>query len=168
MSLGLWLERRRYAPGEVVRGFVDVVEQIDGRSLAAALNYAEETSDYRGAHLVAATQELHVGPVAQGNRFDFALQLPPDALPAFRTRASAVWWEVVASVDKRGFDKRVRLRIDVVPADLGGVIFPADGVGVGIFEQHAGALPPPGWHPDPWGLAAQRYWDGASWTQHTA
>ena len=25
-----------------------------------------------------------------------------------------------------------------------------------------------GWHPDPWGRFAQRYWDGAAWTEHVA
>jgi hypothetical protein len=25
-------------------------------------------------------------------------------------------------------------------------------------------LPPPGWYPDPSGVAAQRYWDGREWT----
>ncbi len=168
MSLGIWIERQRYAPGEQVRGYVDLREDIDCRSLDVALHYAEETRDYKGAWHRPATQQLHVGPVGAGSRFDFALTLPPDAWPAFRTDATAVWWEVVASVDKRGFDKHARLRIDVVPHDLGGVIFPAQAVGVSIFQPQAPALPPPGWHPDPWGQAAQRYWDGASWTQHTA
>ena len=27
---------------------------------------------------------------------------------------------------------------------------------------------PPGWYPDPYGQAAQRYWDGGRWTGHTA
>jgi hypothetical protein len=30
------------------------------------------------------------------------------------------------------------------------------------------AAAPAGWYPDPHGVAAQRYWDGATWTQHTA
>jgi hypothetical protein len=25
-------------------------------------------------------------------------------------------------------------------------------------------LPPAGWHPDPWGVAPLRYWDGGQWT----
>jgi Protein of unknown function (DUF2510) len=31
----------------------------------------------------------------------------------------------------------------------------------------APAGPPPGWYPDPGGLQALRWWDGAQWTQHT-
>jgi hypothetical protein len=141
----MWLERQRYAPGETVRGHVDAVEAIDARDLTVGLHYMEETRDYRGAGLVAATSTLHVGPVAQGSRFAFELALPPDALPAFRTKNSGLWWEVVAKADKPGFDKHASLGIDVV--SLG--------------------TPPPGWHPDPWGKAAQRYWDGAAWTGHT-
>ncbi len=30
-----------------------------------------------------------------------------------------------------------------------------------------GAAPAPGWHPDPWGAAQLRYWDGNQWTGHT-
>ena len=40
--------------------------------------------------------------------------------------------------------------------------------------QQAASMPAPsggaaaGWYPDPTGAAAQRYWDGSSWTDHTA
>lgn len=29
-------------------------------------------------------------------------------------------------------------------------------------------LPPPGWYRDPYGMAAQRWWDGSKWTERTA
>lgn len=28
-------------------------------------------------------------------------------------------------------------------------------------------VPLGGWHPDPWGLATLRWWDGQKWTHHT-
>jgi hypothetical protein len=28
-------------------------------------------------------------------------------------------------------------------------------------------LVPPGWHPDPWGQAPLRFWDGSTWTGYT-
>ena len=165
----MWLERQRYAPGEVVRGYVEVQEQIDGRQLTAALHYAEETNDYRGAQWVPATQQLHRGCARTGQPLRLrSAAAPGRAAGVPRASAARSGGRSSASVDKRGFDKHVRLRIDVVPSDLGGVIFPAQAVGVSVFQPKAPALPPPGWHPDPWGQAAQRYWDGASWTQHTA
>ena len=30
------------------------------------------------------------------------------------------------------------------------------------------AGPPAGWHPDPQGQAALRYWDGQQWTEHVS
>jgi Protein of unknown function (DUF2510) len=30
------------------------------------------------------------------------------------------------------------------------------------------ATTPPGWHPDPFGRSALRYWDGARWTEHVS
>ncbi len=32
----------------------------------------------------------------------------------------------------------------------------------------ASAAVPAGWHPDPQGVAALRYWDGQQWTEHTS
>ena len=40
-----------------------------------------------------------------------------------------------------------------------------------VIQQQGGGQPdavPPGWHQDPYGKAAQRYWDGQNWTQHTS
>ena len=38
--------------------------------------------------------------------------------------------------------------------------------GYGAVAGHGGT--PPGWHPDPWRLAALRWWDGTAWTGHTS
>lgn len=39
------------------------------------------------------------------------------------------------------------------------------------MEQVSGApasVAPAGWHPDPWGQAPLRWWDGSQWTGHTS
>ena len=36
------------------------------------------------------------------------------------------------------------------------------------FGHEAVASPSPGWHADPWGAAALRWWDGTEWTGHTS
>jgi hypothetical protein len=62
-----------------------------------------------------------------------------------------------------------------VPAP-GGFSAPPSGppaAGGGAQATTAGTPAPPadpsaGWKPDPYGQAAQRYWDGTAWTQHTS
>lgn len=36
------------------------------------------------------------------------------------------------------------------------------------IENSGAPTPAPGWYPDPSGAPAQRYWDGHSWTSHSA
>jgi hypothetical protein len=40
------------------------------------------------------------------------------------------------------------------------------GAAQGATVGAVGGAPAPGWYADPWGQAAQRFWDGASWTPH--
>jgi hypothetical protein len=46
---------------------------------------------------------------------------------------------------------------------LGGLSLPAT-----ALPESARAAVPQGWYPDPQGVARLRWWDGATWTQHTA
>ena len=62
----------------------------------------------------------------------------------------------------------MRLRIDVLSAQMGGVVFPAAEADVHFWTRGKGpAGPAAGWYPDPWGQAATRWWDGTTWTGHT-
>ena len=55
-----------------------------------------------------------------------------------------------------------------------GGVSPGTGAGTPGSAPSAAGMPAPsgaaaaGWYPDPTGAAAQRYWDGSSWTDHTA
>jgi len=169
-SLGIRLERRQFDPGATVRGIVDVLAPIDARQLTVVLEFMEESRDYTGVGRTGGGALLHPGPVGAGSQFPFDLILPPDALPAFRTDATAVWWQVHAHADKPGFDQHARLRIDVVSTQMQGVVFPASEADVHFWTRGKGPAGPaaPGWYPDPWGQAATRWWDGSTWTGHTA
>ncbi|MGH3281944.1 MAG: DUF2510 domain-containing protein [Trebonia sp.] len=35
-------------------------------------------------------------------------------------------------------------------------------------QSRTDAISPPGWHPDPYGQARLRWWDGTQWTGHTS
>ena len=48
-------------------------------------------------------------------------------------------------------------------APIGGVTAPVDAV-----PTAASSSPVAGWHPDPWGQATWRWWDGTDWSSHTA
>jgi hypothetical protein len=51
------------------------------------------------------------------------------------------------------------------PVDQG-AFAPGVATGPGLPQQPQAQ--PAGWYPDPQGQAGQRYWDGASWTEHTS
>jgi hypothetical protein len=44
----------------------------------------------------------------------------------------------------------------------------AEAAATGAPAAAAATSTPAGWHPDPQGQAALRYWDGQQWTEHTS
>jgi hypothetical protein len=112
----LRLEQERYTAGDTVSGSVDVLEGGRCRSLEVSLDYNEETEDFLDLGRRAASQRLHEGEVATGASFPFALTIPADALPNYRSANGELYWEVYFTSDQPGRDAEERRRIEVEPA----------------------------------------------------
>jgi hypothetical protein len=114
MKLELQLDGERYAPGDSVTGNVLVVEGGDSRKLEVSLNFRERTSeDDEHTPVTLSGGELHAGDLTTGASYPFAIQLPPDALPNFKSKHGELFWEVDARSDERGRDTHERKRIEV-------------------------------------------------------
>lgn len=109
--LELSLEDDTCAPGGTIRGRVLVVEGGRSRSLVASLEYVEETQDYRDVGKAISGGPLHEGELVAGAEFPFALQLPADALPEYRSQHGELYWQVHVRSDEFGIDTHVRHRI---------------------------------------------------------
>ncbi len=112
----LRLDRDAYAPGDVVRGSIEVQEGGRSRSLEAFLEFHEESDDYARLADSVGSGPLHSGDLEAGATFTFELQLPAGALPSHRSRHGELWWEVDVRSDELGRDTHERRRITVVPA----------------------------------------------------
>lgn len=107
------LEREAFAPGERVSGSVLVTEGGSSRALEVALEFHESSPDYEEVP-VTRSVSLHAGDVQAGQSLPFALELPADALPAYRSEHGELYWEVDVKSDEMGRDTHVRRRIEVV------------------------------------------------------
>ena len=111
----LRLERERYAPGDVVRGTVQVLEGGESRTLEAFLLFHEESDDYERVAAQVGSGPLVTGDLADGASYSFAIPLPAEALPNYRSKHGELWWEVDVKSDELGRDSHERQRIEVVP-----------------------------------------------------
>lgn len=102
-----------YRPGDWVRGRVGVLGGGTSRALKVALHFRERTADYSATARTEGAEPIHYGPLAAGESFDFAIQLPPDALPNYESANGALYWELEVKSDEPGFDTRLERRIDV-------------------------------------------------------
>jgi hypothetical protein len=109
----LQLDRVIYEPGETISGAVIVLEGGDSRSLEASLEYKEETADYVEVAIRIPSGPLHEGDLTTGTAFEFALALPPDALPSCRSEHGELYWEVDAKSDEPGRDTHDRRLIEI-------------------------------------------------------
>lgn len=116
-ALEVRVESVRVAPGTVVKGTVVTYAEVPGaRGLEVFLGLYERTRDYRDVARETRTGPLHVGPVPAGLALPFAIGLPADAVPAYRSRWGALTWELDAKVDvARGRDVHAIVELDVRP-----------------------------------------------------
>jgi hypothetical protein len=114
VKLEVQLDGEAYAPGETVTGSVLVLEGGGSRSLDVSLHFRERTSeDDEHTPVTLSGGELHAGDLTTGASYPFGIQLPPDALPNFKSKHGELFWEVDARSDERGRDTHARKRIDV-------------------------------------------------------
>jgi hypothetical protein len=100
-----------FGPSDWVRGRVTVLESEASRSLNVGVHFREKTSDYSAKVVSCGGDPVHVGNLVAGTSFEFAIQLPPDALPGYRSEHGELYWEVEARSDKPGRDTIVRRRL---------------------------------------------------------
>lgn len=111
----LQLERESFAPGERVAGSVLVTEGGGSRALEVVLAFHEKSPDYEET-AVSRSETLHTGDVQTGQTLTFALELPADALPGYRSEHGELYWEIDVKSDEMGRDTHLRRRIEVVPS----------------------------------------------------
>ena len=102
-----------FRPGDWVRGQVAVLAGGGSRSLSVSVHFRERTRDYSATAATYGGAPLHEGDLTPGASYDFAVQLPPDALPSFSTANGDLFWEVEARSDELGPDTAVTQRIEV-------------------------------------------------------
>jgi hypothetical protein len=111
--LEVQLDRDGYAQGDSVHGWVRVAEGGGSRRLEVSLQYLEKVPDYAGCALRVGPVSLHEGDLQAGQAYEFNLQLPADAPPAFTSLIGHMHWAVVARSDQFGPDKFAAAPIDV-------------------------------------------------------
>jgi hypothetical protein len=73
---------------------------ISARNLDVFLNYVESTP-YAAVATSIRGGPLPTGDLHRGDSYSFRLQLPEDALPAYRSENGELYWEVVARLDQK-------------------------------------------------------------------
>ncbi len=117
VQLDLRLDRRRYVPGDVVRGTILVREGGPSRSVSVLLEYYERTRDASAIAQQLTTGPIHTGDLETGQSLTFELTLPPNAFPNCESSNGALSWELDVWSDARGRDTHERrlLVVDAAP-----------------------------------------------------
>jgi hypothetical protein len=113
LELEISLEKDSYAPGEEVRGVINVLEGDTARYVEVAIAQVEMTSDYTDVLRSLSMGTVHTGDLATGMSIPFSAPLPPDARPNVIGIGSIVW-RIEANVDRKGFNKSLTTPIPLV------------------------------------------------------
>jgi hypothetical protein len=113
LALELTLDDTQLRPGDWVRGKVTAIEGGKSRALKLSVHFRERTADYSATVRTEGGAPIHYGDIAAGESFDFAIQLPADALPSYASANGELYWEVEAKSDESGFDTVLGHRIVV-------------------------------------------------------
>lgn len=111
IKLEVAIEPAVYGPGDVVRGDVVVVRGGKARGLRVSLVYRERSPHYSHP-AVEVPGPVHTGDLEAGQRVEFAITLPADALPSQRLPHGETCWEVWAKCNRPGFDVDAIARLD--------------------------------------------------------
>jgi hypothetical protein len=103
-----------YRPGDWVRGRVGVLGGGGSRALEVSLHFRERSVDYTAIPRTETSPPIHTGDLSAGQSFDFAIQVPSDALPNCKSEHGALHWELVVKSDQRGLDTKVERGIEVI------------------------------------------------------
>jgi hypothetical protein len=112
-DLELHIDDESIGPGDVVRGIVRVVDGGVSRSLTLALEFHDDSEDYRNVVRREAEQQLCQGDLVADTTFPFEVRLPEDALPNYRSSHGELYWDVHVEADRAGLDMHVRQRLEV-------------------------------------------------------
>jgi hypothetical protein len=108
------VDSKDHGPGDVVRGRLSVKDGREVRALRARLALRERSDQYR-VTAWATEWETLAGAGDPPAEVDFALPLPPGAIPNPEGTNGSVRWEVEAVADRsRRFDVQARMPVSVV------------------------------------------------------
>ena len=116
MKLEVQLHDEPRGQGLWVRGNVRVLEGGRSRSLSVSLQYRERSPAFTHTAIDVAGPVLHTGDLQAGASFEFAIQMPGDALPGQTLAHGETFWQVDAKSDEAGLDTHAFARVETAPA----------------------------------------------------
>ena len=119
--LQIALETPSVEPGGWVRGRVHVLEDDRSRHLLVRAVYRERTRDRSAIARTVDGPVIHEGDLAAGSVHEFAVKLPPDALPGCESKHGRLWWELQLESDRLGLNIAEGAEFEVRAPGSGGL-----------------------------------------------